>query len=283
MKVWVTGARPRTLPAAVAPVVVASALAGNDFAWAQALIALVVSLLLQIGVNYANDYSDGVKGTDANRIGPTRITASGLAQPAAVKRAAFLSFGGAALAGLYLAYTTTWWLILVGFLAIIAAWGYTGGKNPYGYLGLGEIFVFLFFGVVATCGTFYVQTQTLTKDAVVASISIGFFACALLAINNIRDRAQDALVGKRTLAVRLGDKNSRIFFALLIAAGYGCGIAASWPFGALTLLSLPVIVPAIQGLKRGASGVDLIPLLGRTGQVQLVYSALFTISILLAR
>ena len=192
MNKWIIGARPRTLPAAVAPVAVATALAASDASALPALLALLVSLALQIGVNYANDYSDGIRGTDSDRVGPTRITASGLATPASVKRAAFISFALAAVAGLALASMTSWWLIAVGLAAILAAWGYTGGKNPYGYIGLGELFVFIFFGVVATVGTYFVQTEEITTDSLLISIPIGTFACALLAINNIRDRALDA-------------------------------------------------------------------------------------------
>ena len=203
MNKWILGARPRTLPAAIAPVVVATALAGSDAAAPHALLALLVSLSLQIGVNYANDYSDGIRGTDNDRVGPTRLTASGLASASAVKRAAFISFGVGAVAGLGLAATTSWWLIAVGLVSIFAAWGYTGGKNPYGYIGLGELFVFIFFGVVATVGSFYVQTESITSNSLLASIPMGTFACALLAINNIRDRALDAPAGKKTLAVRL--------------------------------------------------------------------------------
>jgi 1,4-dihydroxy-2-naphthoate octaprenyltransferase len=209
MNKWLLGARPKTLPAAIAPVAVATALAGRDASLLPALLALVVRLSLQIGVNYANDYSDGIRGTDTERVGPTRITASGLATPSSVKAAAFISFGVGAVAGLALAAMTSWWLIAVGLAAIAAAWGYTGGKNPYGYMGLGEIFVFIFFGVVATVGTFYVQTEEITLDSLLISISMGAFACALLAINNIRDRALDEPVGKKTLAVRLGDRRAR--------------------------------------------------------------------------
>jgi 1,4-dihydroxy-2-naphthoate octaprenyltransferase len=279
---WLLGARPRTLPAAIAPVVVATALAGSDASLIPALIALVVSLALQIGVNYANDYSDGIRGTDANRVGPIRITASGLATPSSVKAAAFISFGVGATAGLALAAMTSWWLILVGVLAILAAWGYTGGKNPYGYLGLGELFVFIFFGVVATVGTFYVQSEQITRDAILASIPMGTFSCALLAVNNIRDRALDEPVGKRTLAVRLGDRNSRIFFAALIALGYLAVAAMGKPWLALTLLSAPMALSLVRGVLGGAQGRDLIPSLAKTGKLQLQFSILFSIALVLS-
>jgi 1,4-dihydroxy-2-naphthoate octaprenyltransferase len=270
------------LPAAIAPVVVATALAGSDASLFPALLALLVSLSLQVGVNYANDYSDGVRGTDANRVGPTRITAAGLATPTSVKRAAFISFGIAATAGLALAATTSWWLILVGALAILAAWGYTGGKNPYGYLGLGELFVFIFFGVVATVGTFYVQSEQITRDALLASIPMGSFSCALLAVNNIRDRALDEPVGKRTLAVRLGDRKSRAFFAALIALGYLAVAAMGDPWLALTLLSTPMALSLIRDVLGGAQGRDLIPSLAKTGKLQLQFSILFSIALVLS-
>jgi 1,4-dihydroxy-2-naphthoate octaprenyltransferase len=235
-----------------------------------------------VGVNYANDYSDGVRGTDNNRVGPTRLTASGLATANAVKRAAFTSFALGAVAGLALAAMTSWWLILVGALAILAAWGYTGGKNPYGYLGLGELFVFIFFGVVATVGTFYVQTERITLDSLLASIPMGTFACALLAINNIRDRALDEPAGKRTLAVRFGDRNSRIFFATLIALGYLAVAAMQNLWLLLTLLSAPMAVALIRGVFAGAQGKDLIPFLAKTGKFQLQFSILFSIALVLS-
>lgn len=282
MNKWVAGARPRTLPAAVAPVLVSTALAGNEWKPFAALLALIVSLSLQVGVNYANDYSDGIRGTDANRVGPLRITAAGLAAPATVKRAAFLAFGVAAVAGFVLAAMTTWWLIAVGLVAIAAAWGYTGGKNPYGYLGLGEIFVFIFFGVVATVGSYYVQREELTLDAFAASISMGSFACALLAINNIRDRALDAPAGKKTLAVRLGDRGARYFFVALIVLGYAASFAMADKWVILTLLTLTTAIPLIRGVLGSAQGKDLIPFLAKTGQLQLRYALLLAIALQLS-
>ena len=216
MNKWILGARPRTLSAAIAPVLIASALAGSEFNWFRAALALKVAVWLQIGVNYANDYSDGVKGTDENRVGPTRLVASGLATAKAVKNAAFISFAIASVAGVWLSLLTSPLLILIGMLAIAAAWGYTGGKNPYGYSGLGEISVFTFFGLVATMGTYYVQTENITVLSFIVSIPMGALACAILEINNIRDRAHDELVGKRTIAVRLGDTNARRLFVSLL-------------------------------------------------------------------
>ncbi|CAN2223135.1 MenA 1,4-dihydroxy-2-naphthoate octaprenyltransferase [Candidatus Nanopelagicaceae bacterium] len=282
MSKWIIGARPRTLPAAIAPVLVATALAGSDASLLPALLALIVSLSLQVGVNYANDYSDGIRGTDANRVGPTRITASGLASPASVKAAAFLSFGIGAVAGLGLALMTSWWLIAIGVASILAAWGYTGGKNPYGYIGLGELFVFIFFGVVATVGTFYVQTETITLDSILASIPMGTFACALLAINNIRDRALDAPAGKKTLAVRLGDRNARYFFVILISLGYIAALAIGNLWILLTLLTAPIALGLIRGVLGDVQGRDLIPYLAKTGKLQLLFAIIFSASLVLS-
>ncbi len=282
MNKWIIGARPRTLPAAVAPVAVATALAASDASALPALLALLVSLALQIGVNYANDYSDGIRGTDSDRVGPTRITASGLATPGSVKRAAFISFALAAVAGLALASMTSWWLIAVGLAAILAAWGYTGGKNPYGYIGLGELFVFIFFGVVATVGTYFVQTEEITADSLLISIPMGTFACALLAINNIRDRALDAPAGKKTLAVRLGDRKARGFFALLIALGYAATMALMNPWALLTLLTLPIAISLVRGVLGQAQGRELIPFLAKTGQLQLLFSILLSLALVLS-
>jgi 1,4-dihydroxy-2-naphthoate octaprenyltransferase len=282
MNKWIIGARPRTLPAAIAPVVVATALAGSDASFLPALLALIVSLSLQVGVNYANDYSDGIRGTDNNRVGPTRITASGMASAASVKAAAFISFGVGAVAGLGLAAMTSWWLIAVGVASILAAWGYTGGKNPYGYLGLGELFVFIFFGVVATVGTFYVQTEVITFNAFLASIPMGTFACALLAINNIRDRALDAPAGKKTLAVRLGDRSARYFFAFLISLGYLSAMAMGKPWVLLTLLTLPIALQLVRGVLGSAQGRELIPFLAKTGQLQLLFALIFSVSLVLS-
>lgn len=282
MNKWILGARPRTLPAAFAPVVVATALAGEDSSLIAALLALFVSLALQIGVNYANDYSDGVRGTDNDRVGPIRITASGLATPQSVKRAAFLAFFLAAVAGLALAAMASWWLIAVGAAAILAAWGYTGGKNPYGYLGLGELFVFIFFGVVATVGTYFIQTGEITLDSLLVSIPMGTFSCALLAINNIRDRALDLPAGKKTLAVRMGDRNARYFFTTLIALGYLATFAMLNPWTLLTLLSLPIAVSLVRGVLGNAQGRELIPFLAKTGKLQLQFSILLSIALVLS-
>jgi 1,4-dihydroxy-2-naphthoate octaprenyltransferase len=279
MNIWIAGARPRTLPAAIAPVLVATALAGSNSKVIPALLALIVSLALQIGVNYANDYSDGIRGTDDDRIGPLRITVSGLASPRSVRNAAFISFGVAAVAGLILALMTSWWLIAVGAAAIAAAWGYTGGKNPYGYLGLGEIFVFIFFGLVATMGTYYVQVEELTLDSFLVAVPMGSLSCSILVINNIRDRALDALAGKKTLAVRVGDKIARYGFLFLIVLAFITPLALGSRWILLTFLATPFAAIVVRGVLSGVSGRDLIPLLGKTGQLQLQYSLLLAIAL----
>jgi len=281
MSKWIAGARPKTLPAAIAPVAVASALAGNSFDPLLALLALLVSLSLQIGVNYANDYSDGVKGTDDNRIGPMRLVASGAATASQVKIAAYLSLSSAAVFGLFLALQTTLWFIAIGVLAIAAAWGYTGWKNPYGYFGFGELAVFVFFGLVATMGTYYAQTGELTLNSLLVAIPMGCLSCALLAINNLRDRAADELVGKRTLAVRLGDSSARkAFISLLLVAHISVFfLVQPWPL--LTLLLLPMTYSLIKAIRAGAVEAQLIPLLGKTGSLQLRFAILLALGLLL--
>ena len=279
MNKWILGARPRTLPAAIAPVVVASALAGTDFNWFRAALALKVGVWLQIGVNYANDYSDGVKGTDENRVGPTRLVASGLASAKAVKNAAFISFAIASVAGLWLSLLTSPLLILIGILAIAAAWGYTGGKNPYGYSGLGEVSVFTFFGLVATMGTYYVQTESVTALSFIVAIPMGALSCAILAVNNIRDRAQDELVGKRTLAVRLGDRKARHLYVSLLVLAHVAALATLIPTAMLTLLVAPMSFSISKLVLSDVSGKELIPALGRTGKLQLIFAILFAVAL----
>ena len=275
------GARPRTLPAAIAPVLVATTLAGSDADFAMAGLALVVSLALQVGVNYANDYSDGIKGTDDNRVGPTRLVASGLASANSVKQAAFISFAVAAAVGLVLAYSTSLWLVAVGAAAIFAAWTYTGSKRPYGYLGLGEISVFLFFGLVATMGSYYVQTQEITWQSFIVAIPMGCLACAILAINNLRDRAQDELVGKRTLAVRLGDSGARKLLIGLLLIAHLVTIAIPAENTLLTLILLPQTIVIAKKVREGATGAALIPLLGKTGQLQLWFAVALSLALVL--
>ena len=281
MNKWVAGARPRTLPAAIAPVLVATSLAGSDADFAMAGLALVVSLALQVGVNYANDYSDGIKGTDDNRIGPTRLVASGLASAKSVKQAAFISFAVAAAVGLVLAYSTSLWLVAVGAAAIFAAWTYTGSKRPYGYLGLGEISVFLFFGLVATMGSYYVQTQEITWQSFVVAIPMGCLACAILAINNLRDRAQDELVGKRTLAVRLGDSRARKLFIALLLLAHISALGVPGENTLITLVLVPQTFMIANQVRSGATGPALIPLLGKTGELQLFFAVLLALALVL--
>ena len=279
MNKWILGARPRTLPAAIAPVLVASALAGSEFNWFRAALALKVSLWLQIGVNFANDYSDGIKGTDAVRIGPTRLVGSGLATARSVKSAAFIAFGIASICGLWLALLTSPFLIGVGILSIAAAWSYTGGRRPYGYSGFGEVSVFVFFGLVATVGSFYVQTQSITLMSFIVAIPMGALSCAILAINNLRDLNQDAIAGKKTLAVRMGDGAARrSFVALLVLAHIGA-IATLKPTTLLTLLSAPLTISLSRQVMSGTSGAALIPLLGKTGKLQLIFSAIFALAL----
>ena len=278
---WVLGARPRTLAAAIAPVLVATSFAGSDWKLFPAALALLVSLSLQIGVNYANDYSDGIRGTDDSRIGPIRLTATGLASAKSVKSAAFISFFVAAIAGLVLALQTSWWLIAVGALAIAAAWGYTGGSSPYGYKGLGEISVFLFFGIVATVGSYYVQTEELNLQIFIVAVPMGALACAILAINNLRDRGQDELVGKRTMAVRLGDKGARALYISLLVSAHLFALLTFEPFALLTLLALPLSASLARSVWAGTSGAALIPLLAKTGKLQMLFAALFALGLVL--
>lgn len=283
---WIVGARPRTLPAAVVPVAVGAACAvgeGGDSGavWWRVPVAGVVSLALQVGVNYANDYSDGVRGTDDDRVGPVRLVASGLASPGAVKRAALAAFGVAAVAGLVLAAVTTWWLLLVGIVSILAGWGYTGGPRPYGYLGLGEVFVFVFFGLVATAGTTFVVVERVPWLAVVAGAFVGLLACALLVVNNLRDIPTDRAVGKQTLAVRLGDRGTRWFYAALIGGAFALiAVTALWrPAALVAMLALPAAVRPVRTVLGGASGAALIPVLGDTGRLQLLVGALATVGL----
>ncbi len=279
MNKWILGARLRTLPAAIAPVLVATSLARDERNLQRALLALGVSLLLQIGVNFANDYSDGVRGSDDNRIGPTRLVASGLASAKSVKTAAVISFLLAALLGLLLALQTTLWITLVGAFALLAAWGYTGGKRPYGYSGFGEASVFIFFGLVATIGTFYVQTETITFKSAVVAIPIGALSCAILAVNNLRDRALDEIVGKRTLAVRLGDRKARIFVALLLFVAHATALVTPWSL--LTLVLLPISIGIAREVLTGAAGTQLIRVLGKTGKLQLIFATTFAAALAL--
>jgi 1,4-dihydroxy-2-naphthoate polyprenyltransferase len=285
---WLAGARPRTLPAACSPVIAGTGLAvfEQGFWWVAAVLALVVSLALQVGVNYANDYSDGIRGADTERVGPLRLVGSGLASPPLVKLAAFVSFGIAGLAGLALVtLTQQWWLLVVGVACVLAAWYYTGGKRPYGYAGLGEVFVFIFFGLVAVCGTTYVQVGRISLATLLTGVWVGALACAILVTNNLRDIRGDAQVGKRTLATRLGDAGTRVLYVILIALSalliIVAALVTSW-WALLGLAGLLVIIPAVRVVLSGSTGPALIGVLKATGLAELVTAVGFAAGLALA-
>ena len=294
---WIAGARPRTLPVAVAPVAL-----GTAAAWAPdraqlgpALLALVVSLALQVGVNYANDYSDGIRGTDDVRVGPVRLVGQRLAAAGQVRLAAGLSFLVAAVSGLVLvAVTGTWWLLLVGVGCVLAAWYYTGGSRPYGYSGLGEVFVFVFFGLVATLGTEYTQSGSISGLGVLGAVGVGSLASAILVANNLRDIPTDSVQGKNTLAVRLGDAGTRALYTGLVAVSLVVVLACAGlqvvapsagagdrglPTALLALVAYLLALPLLRVLRSGATGRDLIPVLAGTGRFQLVWSLLLSVGI----
>jgi 1,4-dihydroxy-2-naphthoate polyprenyltransferase len=274
---WLGGSRPRTLPAAFAPVFVGTGLAigAQSFNGWAALLALIVAVALQVGVNYSNDYSDGIRGTDEARVGPVRLVGQGLAPAGQVKRAAFASFAVAMLAGLGLVLITReWWLILVGLACVAAAWLYTGGAHPYGYLGLGEIFVFVFFGLVPVVGTFYVQSLTITSSSVIAACGVGFLSCAILVTNNLRDIPGDTASGKRTLAVRLGESRTRRLYLALVIAAAVCVIMLAFTYSdsaVIALASFALAVTPVRIVMSGARGRDLIAALKGTGTLVLAY------------
>ena len=282
---WVAGARPRTLPTSVAPVLVGTGAAVSP-SLPRVLLALVVALALQVGVNYANDYSDGVRGTDADRVGPLRLVGSGAAPAGAVRRAALAAFGVAAVAGLVLALLTSLWLVAVGAACIAAAWAYTGTSRPYGYRGLGEVSVFIFFGLVAVIGTAYVQGQRVTAAAVLGGVCMGALACAVLVANNLRDIPTDREAGKRTLAVLLDDPGTRRLYlalvavALLVPVVVAVVLPSGWPL--LALVATPLAVPPVRAVRAGARGRDLVPVLGATGRLQLVVAVLLATGLALA-
>jgi 1,4-dihydroxy-2-naphthoate octaprenyltransferase len=286
MRRWILGARPRTLPAAVVPVLVGTAVAaGSGIIWWRAAAALVVALALQVAVNYANDLSDGLRGTDGpGRVGPQRLVGSGLATPQEVRLAMLGAFGVAAMAGLSLAAAVTPWLLLVGVASVAAGWFYTGGPRPYGYLGLGEVFVFVFFGLVATVGSAYVHQQQVPAVAWLAATAVGFLACALLVVNNLRDLPGDAEAGKRTLAVRLGDRRTRLLYVALLdgalVVGSLCALDRRW--AALVLGAGILAGPAVRIVLGGAEGRDLVDVLGRTGRTQLAAGALLALGLALS-
>ena len=283
---WVAGARPKTLPAAVAPVLVGTgtAVALGGFRPAPALLALVVALALQVAVNYANDYSDGKRGTDAERVGPMRLVGSGAAAPRQVLVAAGLAFGVAAVAGIALAALSSWWLVAVGAVCMAAAWTYTGGPLPYGYRALGEVFVFVFFGPVAVVGTTFAQTRTLPGLAYAVSVPVGLLIVALLVVNNLRDIEGDALVGKRTLAVLLGTRGTRLLFAGLLAGAFVVvalvGIDRPWVL--MALFGVPLALPPARTVLTGGRGPALIGALQGTGLLTLVTGILLATGLALS-
>jgi len=320
LKLWVAGARPRTLPAAIVPVVVGTAagyLSSGSFipqfsgscrgvvcadfdsqlSWLNAILALIVALGIQIGTNYVNDYADGVRGTDENRVGPVRLVAGKLASVREVKIAALIAFGIAALAGLGLAARVTWWLVPIGLVCGIAGWGYTGGPRPYGYLGFGELFVFVFFGLVATAGSAYVQhapfVVSLAGHLFVykfdwwfvfwVGVPIGLLAAALLQANNLRDIATDTESGKKTLAVRLGRRRAGMFYCFtLLGVALGVGIVSSYrPWSLLALLAFPVAIVPVRLALGGEEGRALLPMLGTTARLQMLAGALLAVGLLL--
>ena len=282
MNKWIIGARVKTLPAAVAPVLIGTAYA-TQISWLNAALAMTVSVFLQIAVNYSNDYSDGMKGTDTNRVGPIRLVASGLATAKSVKQAALISFLIAAIAGSILAIDISYWLIVIGALSIWAAWGYTGGRKPYGYFGFGELSVFIFFGLVATVGSYYVQTQEINWQIFFLAIPVGAHSCAILAVNNLRDLPQDALVGKRTMAVKIGEKNTRRFFVLLlvIAQIFAIGASAISQLALISALCLPLTYLISNQVLTGANGRELISVLTRTAKLQLLMAVLLTTALII--
>ena len=282
-KRWIDGARPRTLPAAVVPVLVGTAVAfaEGDVVWWRAAAALVVALAIQVGTNYANDYSDGVRGTDDTRVGPVRLVASGLAAAAQVKRAAWTAFAVAGVVGLALSLAVDPRLLVVGAASIAAGWFYTGGPRPYGYAGLGEAFVFVFFGLVAVAGSAYVHLERVPFLALVAAVPVGLLATALLLVNNLRDIAGDTAAGKRTLAVRVGDEPTRLLFVSCIAVAFVLTLSVSMlrPWAVVALLAVRFAIDPVRAVVTGASGPPLVGVLADTARLQLVYGVLLAIGI----
>jgi 1,4-dihydroxy-2-naphthoate octaprenyltransferase len=282
---WVAGARPRTLSAAVVPVAVGTAVASaqGDVIWWRAAAALAVAVALQVATNYANDYSDGIRGADAARVGPVRLVGSGLASPAAVKRAAFAAFAVAGLAGLALTVAVGPELLVVGALSLAAGWFYTGGPRPYGYAGWGEIFVFVFFGLVATVGSAYVHLGRVTGLAVLCAVPVGLLATGLLVVNNLRDLRGDAESGKRTLAVRLGTRPTRMLYTACLLAPFVMlpALVIARPWTALALAALPAAARPVPRVAAGESGRGLVEVLIATGRAQLVFGALLALGVAL--
>ena len=286
VKNWITGARMRTLPLAIAPIFLGSAAANlvDRFDLTLAFLAAVVSLSLQIGVNYANDYSDGIRGTDKDRVGPLRLTGSGLVEPKKVKQAAFASFALAALAGLIvILITAQYWIVLVGLVSIIAAWYYTGGKRPYGYAGLGEVVVFVFFGLVATMGTTYIQTLTFDGMSLLLGINFGLYATAVLLVNNIRDIETDKAANKNTIAVKLGEKKSKVVYGVMVwlPVAFNLLLILLYPATILGLLNLLIVVPAFLSCVKGKGPKDLITSLKLTSLAGFGFGLLVSLGLVL--
>ncbi|MDN5719223.1 1,4-dihydroxy-2-naphthoate polyprenyltransferase [Corynebacterium sp.] len=283
---WLSGARPHTWANAVAPVLAGTAAAVYDgqASWIRAVLAGVVAMALIIGVNYANDYSDGIRGTDDDRTGPLRLTGSGLVPPERVKYAAFLSFAVAGVAGIVLSLMSAWWLILIGALCILGAWFYTGGKNPYGYRGLGEVAVFVFFGLVAVTGTEFTQSGTVSWVGLLLAVGVGSLSASVNLVNNLRDIPTDREAGKTTLAVILGDRATRVLYVVLVAVSVVVTVAVSAAGIAalIALVAVPLLFVAALPVVKGAQGKDLIPVLGLTGRGMLVWSAAMFIAMLLS-
>ncbi|MFI9510626.1 1,4-dihydroxy-2-naphthoate polyprenyltransferase [Nocardia sp. NPDC052566] len=273
---WIEGARPRTLPNAIAPVIAGTGAAAAIDAvnWWKAALALLVSLALIIGVNYANDYSDGIRGTDDVRVGPVRLVGQKLAAPAAVRTAAMLSLGIAAVLGLILAATTAWWLVLIGLACLAGAWFYTGGSKPYGYSGFGEIAVFVFFGLIAVLGTEYVQAERVEWIGLLLAVAVGSFSSAVLVANNLRDIPTDTQSGKTTLAVKLGDPRTRTLQAALLAIPFVTTLAliTQTPFALVGFVAAPLALRANAPVRANKGGLELIPALRDSGLAMLVWS-----------
>ncbi|GAA3003441.1 1,4-dihydroxy-2-naphthoate polyprenyltransferase [Actinokineospora diospyrosa] len=281
---WIEGARVRTLPNSVAPVLVGSgaAAAVGAFSLVRAALALLVSLALQVGVNYANDYSDGVRGTDSERVGPLRLVGSGVASPATVKAAAFACFALGAVAGLVLvSLSGHWWLLAVGAASIAGAWFYTGGEKPYGYSGWGEVAVFLFFGVIAVLGTEYVQADQVSWFGAAGAAAMGSFSAAVLVANNLRDVPTDRVAGKNTLAVRLGEPRTRVLYQVLVAIPFVLTVAAAFstPIALVGLVAAAFVVPSARLVARGETGLKLIPVLKQTGLAMLTWAVVTAIGV----
>ncbi|WP_199431018.1 1,4-dihydroxy-2-naphthoate polyprenyltransferase [Qaidamihabitans albus] len=284
---WIEGARPRTLPNAIAPVLAGAGAAAQlgAFSWWQSLLALLVALALIVGVNYANDYSDGVRGTDTDRVGPMRLVGSGAARPKAVLAAALTSLGIAGVLGLVLvALTGTWWLLALGALCIGGAWFYTGGRRPYGYAGLGELAVFVFFGLAAVLGTVYVQAKTVSWEALGCAVAVGSLSTAVLSANNLRDIPTDRGAGKRTLAVLLGDAGTRALYLALVTVPFVITVAMGLghPVTLIGLAAALLLVKPVRTVVSGGEGLGLIHVLRDTGLAMLAWSALTALALVLA-